>query len=38
MASAGLASFGRYKLAESAPISSVFPASRKIGERVGLGA
>jgi MoaA/NifB/PqqE/SkfB family radical SAM enzyme len=38
IASAGLASFARYKLAGLVPISSVFSVSRKIGERVGVGA
>jgi len=38
IASAGLASFGRYRLAGLVPISRVFSISRRIGERVGLGA
>src|SRR5215472_10655895 len=38
IASAGLASFGRYKLAGLVPVSSLFSLSRRIGERVGLGA
>jgi len=37
IASAGLASFGRYKLAGLVPISSLFSVSRRIGKRVGVG-
>jgi MoaA/NifB/PqqE/SkfB family radical SAM enzyme len=38
IASAGLASVGRYKLAGLVPVSSLFSLSRKIGERVALRA
>jgi MoaA/NifB/PqqE/SkfB family radical SAM enzyme len=38
IASAGFASLGRYKLAGLVPVLSVFSLSRKIGERVALGA
>lgn len=37
IASAGLASVGRYKLAGLVPISSIFSLSRTIGGRVGRG-
>jgi hypothetical protein len=35
MASAGLASIGRYELAGFVPVSAVFSISRKIGSSIG---